>query len=75
MGTAQAPPLLPGVQAGKEKPLTSWIQESKAETRVKTVGFFRALQPSAETKLAIPWTSHRPFSAWQFRGPPESPWK
>lgn len=41
---------------------------------MKTVGFLGALQPSPETKLAMPCTSQCPSAAWQFRGPPESPW-
>lgn len=53
---------------------TSAIQSSKAETRVKTVGFLGVSQPSDETKLAMPCTSHCPSAPWQFRGPPESPW-
>lgn len=42
---------------------------------MKTVGFFGVSQPSEDTKLAMPCTSHCPSSAWQFRGPPESPWR
>lgn len=37
------------------------------------MGFFGVLQPNADTKLAIPWTYHRPATPWQLRGPPESP--
>ncbi len=50
------------------------IQSLKADTRVKTVGFFTVLQPKPETKLAIPCTSQTPAEFLQFRGPPESPW-
>lgn len=55
--------------------LCTWsIQSLKAETLVKTVGFFSKLQPSPETKLAMPWTSQDPSVFLQLRGPPESPW-
>lgn len=41
---------------------------------MKTVGFFKVLQPRPETKLHTPWTTHWPLTL-QLRGPPESPCK
>ena len=42
---------------------------------MKTVGFWRTLQPVPEPKLTAPWTSQDPSGFWQFRGPPESPYR
>lgn len=54
---------------------TSLIQGMKEATRVKTVGFWGVLHPRPSTKLVTPCTYHWPSLPWQFRGPPESPWK